>query len=213
MSTSEDFARDYLEDLAGVLRRIDAKAIATAVEWLREARDSGRTVYACGNGGSALIASQMVVDMVKGASYGRSRRFKMIGLTDPIGTISAYANDVGYEVVFEEQLKNFAVSGDVLIAISGSGNSPNVLRAVEYANRIGCRTIGLTTGCEGKLREAAALAIDVPSSHMGRLEDSFFAVTHVLCYAFIEKRCTSEETARHIDGPRLAMTDGEKPIQ
>jgi D-sedoheptulose 7-phosphate isomerase len=99
----------------------------------------------------------------------------------------AYANDVSYDVVFEEQLKNFAVSGDVLIAISGSGNSPNVIKAVEYANSIGCRTIGLTTSESGTLRSLANLPLVVPSNHMGRLEDIFFALTHILCYAFIEE--------------------------
>ena len=187
MLDSATFARHYLDDLADVLRKIDPHSIATAIQWLREARDADKTIYACGNGGSALIASQMVVDIVKGASFGRTKRFKMIGLNDTSGTISAYANDVSYEVVFEEQLKNFAVAGDVLVAISGSGNSPNVLKAVEYANRIGCRTIGLTAGVGGKLRTVAQLPVLVPSNHMGRLEDSFFAVTHILCYAFIEE--------------------------
>jgi D-sedoheptulose 7-phosphate isomerase len=189
MSDTKAFASRYLEDLSDVLRRVDPQSIATAIEWLREARDADKTIYSCGNGGSALIASQMVVDIVKGASFGRPKRFKMIGLTDPSGTILAYANDVSYDVVFEEQLKNFAVKGDVLIAISGSGNSPNVLKAVEYANSIGCRTIGLTTDAGGKLRTLAQLPLVVPSNHMGRLEDSFFAITHILCYAFIEEPC------------------------
>jgi D-sedoheptulose 7-phosphate isomerase len=187
MLDPKTFANRYLEDLADTLRKVDPQAIATAIEWLREARDAGRTIYSCGNGGSALIASQMVIDIVKGASFGRPKRFKMLSLADPSGTILAYANDVSYDVVFEEQLKNFAVAGDILIGISGSGNSPNVLRAVEYANGIGCRTIGLTTDASGQLRALAQLPILVPSKHMGRLEDSFFAITHILCYAFIEE--------------------------
>jgi D-sedoheptulose 7-phosphate isomerase len=191
MSNDKAFSARYLEDLADVLRKVDPQAIATGIQWLREARDADKTIYSCGNGGSALIASQMVVDIVKGASYGKAKRFKMLGLTDAPGTIMAYANDVSYDVVFEEQLKNFAVAGDVLIAISGSGNSPNVLRAVEYANQIGCRTIGLTTDAGGKLRTLAKLPILVPSKHMGRLEDSFFAITHILCYAFIEEPCAA----------------------
>jgi len=182
----EQFARNYLEDLSGVLLKIDSGAIGTAIEWLREARDQGRTSYSCGNGGSALIASQMVCDIVKGASYQHPKRFKMIGLTDAVGTMLAYANDVNYDVIFVEQLKNFAVAGDVLIGISGSGNSPNILRAVEYANSIGCRTIGLTTGAGGQLKDLAQLPLLVPTEHMGRLEDSFFILTHILCYAFIE---------------------------
>ncbi len=181
-----EYAADYLHKLADVVSKVDPAAIGTAVEWIREARRGQRMVYSCGNGGSALIASQMVVDIVKGASYGRPERIKMIGLSDNMGTLTAYANDVSYEVVFVEQLKNFASRDDVLIGISGSGNSQNVLRAVEYANSIGCKTIGITTATGGRLKEVAQLPLLVPSDHMGRLEDCFFAITHILCYAFIE---------------------------
>ncbi|MBT4864010.1 MAG: SIS domain-containing protein, partial [Planctomycetaceae bacterium] len=111
---------------------------------------------------------------------------KMIGLTDSMATVTAYANDEGYDSVFVEPLKNFAESGDLLLAISGSGNSQNVINAVQHANNIGCRTIGLTTGEGGRLRELVELPLVVPSSHMGRLEDCFFVMTHVLCYAFME---------------------------
>lgn len=191
MSDDKAFASRYLNDLASILQKVDPQAIATGIQWLREARDADKTIYACGNGGSALIASQMAVDVVKGASYQKPKRFKMIALTDAPGTIMAYANDVSYDVVFEEQLKNFAVPGDVLIGISGSGNSPNVIKAIEYANQIGCSTIGLTTDADCRLRKLAKLPILVPSNHMGRLEDSFFAITHILCYAFIENRSAS----------------------
>jgi D-sedoheptulose 7-phosphate isomerase len=181
------FSRKYLDELCGVLGGIDGSAVDRAAACLREARDAGRTIFSCGNGGSASIASQMVVDLMKGASYQKKTRpFRMIGLTDSIATITAYANDVSYECVFTEQLRNWAQKGDVLIAISGSGNSPNILRAVEYANGISCSTIGVTTGQGGKLKNLASLPLLVPSNHMGRLEDSFFVMTHILCYAFIE---------------------------
>jgi len=182
------FAQNYLKNLSELIVRIDAGAVAKAIDWLREARDAERTVYSCGNGGSALIASQMVCDIVKGASWQKPSRIKMLCLSDNVGTITAYANDVSYEAAFVEPLKNFAVAGDVLIGISGSGNSPNVLRAVEYAKQVGCRTIGLTTAEGGRLKDLVDLPLLVPSGHMGRLEDCFFAVTHVLCYAFIEDR-------------------------
>jgi D-sedoheptulose 7-phosphate isomerase len=185
---NKGFARTYLDDLAAVVRGLDAEALEKAISCLRDARDAGRTVFSCGNGGSASIASEMVVDINKGASYGKKRRFRMIGLADSTATITAYANDVSYESVFVEQLKNWAEKGDVLIAISGSGNSPNVLRAVEYANQIGCTTIGCTTAEGGKLRELASLPLLVSSLHMGHLEDCFYLMTHVLCYAFIEDR-------------------------
>ena len=181
------FAIDYLEDLKTTLAALKPDTIARAISWMKEARDSGRMIYICGNGGSAAIASQMVTDIVKGASYGHKDRFKMIGLTDSIGIITAYANDVDYECVFAEQLRNFAQKGDVLLAISGSGNSKNVLRAVEYANQIGCRTIALTSSTGGALRELAGLTLGVPNSHMGRLEDCFFVMTHIIAYAFMEK--------------------------
>ena len=112
----------------------------------------------------------------------------MIALADSVSTLTAYANDVSYESVFVEQLKNWASPGDVLIAISGSGNSPNVLRAVEYANDRGVTTIACTTSKGGGLKSIARIPLLVPSSHMGHLEDSFFVMTHVLCYAFIEDR-------------------------
>lgn len=182
----ETFVTNYVEDLRKVLAGLDCGKIAQAVQWLREARQEDKTIYSCGNGGSAAIASQMVTDIVKGASYGRKKRFRMMALNDFTGTILAYANDVDYECVFVEPLRNFARPGDVLIAISGSGNSANVLRAVEYANAAGCKTIGMTTSEGGKLREIAQLPIEVPSNHMGRLEDSFFVMTHILCYVFIE---------------------------
>ena len=176
----KNFVDHYLNDLGNLLTRLDSARIADAIEWLREIRDRGGTVYICGNGGSASIASHLVVDIIKGGSLRKKTRFKVIGLTDNIATITAYGNDEGYESVFVEPLKNFAQAGDVLIAISGSGNSPNVLRAVEYANSVGCRTIGLTTANGGKLRDLAQLGLLVPSNHMGRLEDCFVVVTHIL---------------------------------
>ena len=184
--SDQQFVERYLQDLCKLLPQLDPPKIAEAVGWMRLARDEGKTIFICGNGGSASIASQMVVDIVKGASLGKKARFKMIGLTDSMATVTAYANDEGYETVFVEPLKNFAGAGDLLIAISGSGNSENVLRAVEYANEIGCKTIGLTTAEGGRLRQLVTLPLAVPSSHMGRLEDCFFIMTHILCYVFME---------------------------
>lgn len=181
------FAIDYLEDLKRTISALDAEAVGKAIFWLKEARDNGRMVYICGNGGSASIAQQMVVDIVKGASYGHRTRFKMIGLTDSISTITAYANDVDFSSVFVEQLRNFAQPGDILLAISGSGNSRNVLKAVEYANSIGCRTIALTQAGAGALKDIAQLTLGVSNTHMGRLEDCFFVMTHIIAYAFMEE--------------------------
>jgi D-sedoheptulose 7-phosphate isomerase len=173
--------------LGDLLTRLDSSRVAAAIDWLREVRAKGGTVFICGNGGSASIASQMVVDVVKGASFRKPARLKMIGLADSIATITAYGNDEGYDTVFVEPLKNFAQAGDVLIAISGSGNSKNVLRAVEHAHTVGCRTIGLTTAEGGQLGSLVQLPLLVPGKHMGRLEDCFFIVTHILAYALMEE--------------------------
>ncbi len=183
----QGYVRWYLDTLSEIVAKLDDKALTQAIEWIRDCGNAGKTIYSCGNGGSALIASQLVGDMVKQASMGREPRFKMIGLTDSVGTMLAYANDVDYGSIFVEPLKNFAQEGDILLGISGSGNSENVIRAFEYANSIGCKTIGLTTGNGGKLREVSNLALEVPTDHMGHLEDAFFIMTHIMCYGFIDK--------------------------
>lgn len=181
------FAVGYIEDLKKTLAGLDPAAIGTAVSWLKEARDAGRMVYVCGNGGSAAIASHLVVDLLKGASYGRESRFKVVNLGESVATITAYANDVDRDSIFVEQLRNFAQKGDVLLAISGSGDSRNVLKAVEFANSIGCRTIGMTRAGGGALKAMARLTLSVPSDHMGRLEDCFTVMAHIMAYAFMER--------------------------
>lgn len=181
------FAVAYIEELKKTLAGLDPAAIGTAVSWIKEARDSGRMVYACGNGGSAAIAAHLVVDLLKGASYGRPCRFKVVGLADNVATVTAYANDVGRDCIFVEQLRNFAQAGDVLVAFSGSGDSRSVLDAVQYANSVGCRTIGLTRAGGGALKDMAGLALLAPADHMGRLEDSFLVMAHIIAYAFMER--------------------------
>ena len=188
MSNKTEFIENYIKGLQELLSELDPAAINRAIMWFREAHDENRTIFTCGNGGSASISSHLVVDLLKGASYGYSRRFRIIGLADSIATITAYANDVSYDRVFVEQLKNFAKPGDVLAAFSGSGNSANVLRAVEYANEAGLKTIGFTTSLGGALRDMVQLPLILPTSHMGHLEDSFFIIVHILCYAFIEDK-------------------------
>ena len=110
-----------------------------------------------------------------------------MALTDSLPTITAYSNDVGYECVFVEQLKNFAEPGDVVMAISGSGNSPNVLRAVEYGNSIGCQTIALTGRNGGELGRMAQLNLQVSHPQMGRIEDAHMIVTHMISYYFMDE--------------------------
>ena len=157
-----------------------------AIQWFDQARTDSRHIFVCGNGGSASTASHFACDIVKGASFNRPSRFRIMALTDSLPTMTAYANDVGYDCVFAEQLKNFAQPGDVVMAISGSGNSPNVLRAVEYANEAGCKTIALTGRDGGKLGPLAQLNIQVPVPHMGRIEDAHMIICHMIAYRFME---------------------------
>ena len=109
-----------------------------------------------------------------------------MSLADSLATLTAYSNDAGYDTVFVEQLKNFAKPGDLVMCISGSGNSPNVLRAMEYANSIGCKTLALTGRDGGKLGSLAQLNIQVPVPHMGRIEDTHMIVCHMIAYHFMD---------------------------
>ncbi|MBV8552201.1 MAG: SIS domain-containing protein [Acidobacteriaceae bacterium] len=186
-SAAATFSQAYRARLLNALDTINLEAVGRAAELLAEAREQNRHIFVCGNGGSASTASHFVCDMVKGASFNRDRRFRIMALTDSLPTITAYSNDVSYDCVFAEQLKNFAQPGDVFIAISGSGNSPNVLCAMEYANSIGCRTIALTGRDGGKLGPIAGLEIRVVEPHMGRIEDAHLIVCHMLCYYFMEQ--------------------------
>jgi D-sedoheptulose 7-phosphate isomerase len=172
--------------LLKAIEAIDLQRVQQAIEWFKEARAGGRQILVCGNGGSAATASHFVTDMVKGASYNRPARFRILALTDSLPILSAYANDLGFDCVFVEQLKNFARPGDLVMGISGSGNSPNVLRAMEYANSIGCRTLALTGRDGGKIGSVAQLNIQVPVGHMGRIEDAHMIVCHMIGYSFMD---------------------------
>jgi D-sedoheptulose 7-phosphate isomerase len=180
------FAENYLVLARRALDTIDFTAVNQAIEWFREARDQRRSIFVFGNGGSAATANHLVTDVLKAASYGRERRFRIMTLAESIPTVTAYANDVSYECALAEQLKNFAQPGDLVMGISGSGNSPNVLRAIEYANAAGCRTIGLTGRDGGSLGAMVGLNIQVSEPHMGRIEDVHLMICHMIAYYFVD---------------------------
>ncbi len=183
---THSFPSLYKADVLQAIETIDLEKVGQAIEILVQARDQDRRIFVCGNGGSASTASHFVCDMVKGASFRRDKRFRIMALTDSLPTITAYANDVSYDCVFVEQLKNFAEPGDVVMAISGSGNSPNVLQAIEYANSIGCRTIAFSGRNGGKLGPLAELNLQASHPHMGRIEDVHMIVMHMICYYFMD---------------------------
>jgi len=180
------FTEEYRQLFLDALDNLNLEDIDRAIEVLKQARDSGGQIFVCGNGGSAATASHFTCDMMKCASAGKRKRFSMIALADAVPTVMAYANDVGYDVVFEEQLRNLARSGDVVVAISGSGNSPNVVKALEYAKSIGCNTIALSGRDGGKIAKIADVNIHVKEPHMGRIEDIHMIACHMICYYFME---------------------------
>jgi len=182
------FPAEYKTELLKAIDTVDLSLVNQAIELFKDARANGRHIFVCGNGGSASTASHFACDIVKGASYNRGQRFRIMALTDQLATITAYANDVSYDCVFVEQLRNFAERGDLVMGISGSGNSPNVIRALEYANSIGCRTIALTGRDGGKLGPLAQLSIEVKAPHMGRIEDAHMIVCHMIGYYFMEEK-------------------------
>ena len=144
MGWKMSFPAQYRENLLRTIHTIDEAKVDQAIQWFRDARDQGKAIFVAGNGGSAATASHFVCDMIKGASLGKSGRFRIQALHDAVPTLTAYANDLHYQDAVVEQLKNFAAAGDIYMAISGSGNSPNVVRAMEYATSVGCRTLALT---------------------------------------------------------------------
>lgn len=177
---------DFLNDIAEYFTKLketednlDKNEVNTFINLLIKARDEGRTVFVMGNGGSAATASHFCCDFNKGASYGYNKRFKFICLNDNVATMMAYANDVSYEDAMLEQLKNFFKPGDYVIGISGSGNSKNVLKAIEYANENGGVTIGLTGYQGGKLKQLCSHSVNMMVDDMQITEDLHMIMVHL----------------------------------
>ena len=190
-------SREYLARVRDLLDGLAAPA-DRFVEALWGAFEAGATVFLAGNGGSAAAASHFGQDLAKGtlADMRATRRFRVIPLTDNVGYITALANDEGYESVFEQQLRNLGQAGDVLVAISGSGNSANVLRAVDYARSIGMRTVGITGYDGGALRKQADLSVHVPVWDMGMAEALHGVVFHLAMNRLRERVSAAQPAAK-----------------
>ncbi len=177
-------ARSFLQRVGQELHRIDPAEVKALADAIHDCYEHGRLVFLCGNGGSGSNASHFCEDLGKCTltradfDNDRKKRLRVLSLTDNTPYILAWANDEGFERVFVEQLKNLAGPGDLLVAISGSGNSPNVLRAVEWANRHGLKTFGCTGFSGGKLRELAQLGLHVPLDDMGIVESIHLTAFH-----------------------------------
>lgn len=180
------FARNYLEKLKSLLDAVPVEAVGKVVEVFATAREKDRRIFIIGNGGSAATASHFATDLGKGASINRPKRFKILSLTDNLPWITALANDFAYDQVFEQQLRNYAEPGDVLLAISASGNSPNIIKAVAAAKEMGLVTVGWSGFEGGKLAGMVDHSIVAREKHYGRIEDVHSILMHIVCYHFME---------------------------
>ena len=175
-----EFTRGYLSDLKQACDTFPLDSFEAVAQALISAYEGGKQVFVMGNGGSAVTASHFACDLNKGVSYGLEKRFKLLCLSDNVATVLAYANDVSYDDIYVEQLKNFLAGGDVVIAISGSGNSANVIKAVEYANANGAVTIGFTGFQGGRLNRLVQVPLLISIQDMQKVEDVHMIITHML---------------------------------
>ena len=175
----QQFLTDYCAGLSKALEGISRERFEEFIHLLEDAYQHDRQVFFMGNGGSGSTASHFVCDLNKGVSYGCPKRFRGFSLNDNLATMTAYANDVAYEDVFVEQLKNFLEPGDLVVGISGSGNSPNVLKAIDYANSQGAHTVGLCGFDGGKLASLVRTPLLAPVRDMQKAEDAHMILLHV----------------------------------
>ncbi|MBT3364716.1 MAG: SIS domain-containing protein [Flavobacteriales bacterium] len=173
-------ATNYRRLLIETLEALDLQSVAAMEDAFAQAHQSGNRIFTMGNGGSGASASHAAGDFIKGASYGLDQRFKMICLNDNLPSMMAIANDIGWDDIFVEPLKNYVEPGDVVIGISGSGNSRNVLKAIAYAQSIGAVTIGMTGFSGGKLKSMVDISVHSPADDMEVAEDVHMAVFNMV---------------------------------
>jgi D-sedoheptulose 7-phosphate isomerase len=173
----------YWHDLGQVACAMPLGLLESAAEALLACHRRGGTVFVLGNGGSAATASHFVCDLAKGTRTDGFPAFRVLSLTDNVPLITAWANDTSYDRVFAEQLSALVRPGDVVVAISASGNSPNVLAATRVARQLGAATIALTGQSGGRLGRLAELTIRVPAHAIEQVEDAHLAIAHSLCVA------------------------------
>lgn len=176
-------AQQYIDLVKSTLDALDPKALEALVEAFHTTYEKGGNIYTMGNGGSGASASHAAGDFLKGASYGLDKRFKMICLNDNLPSMMAIANDIGWESIFVEPLKNFLSEDDLVIGISGSGNSKNVVNALEYANAKGATTVAMSGFKGGKISQIATIDVHAPVMDMEVTED-----VHMVIFNIVKKQ-------------------------
>ena len=193
------YAGRYRSQILDAIQGIDLGKVGEAIEVFKSARAHGRRIFVCGDGSADSWASHLLCDLVNGASFNRTSRFRILALSDQMTAIDRNPDEAAQARIFVEQLRNFAEPEDVVMGVCPSGNSANVVNAIEYASWIGCRTIGVT-GCDGgKIAELAELNIQVPGTHIGSIEDAHVIICHMIAYYFVD----TEKDASRAENRRL----------
>jgi D-sedoheptulose 7-phosphate isomerase len=174
-----EFAKTYLTETLPLFKEFEGDAFQGAMGAIIEAYHRGSTIYICGNGGSWGTSNHMVNDLAKGSVVEGKKRLRIMGLGDNTSLLTAYANDCGYETIFVEPLKGLFRKGDILIAISASGNSPNVVKAAEFVRQNGGQVVGLVGFTGGKLKDLSNFAIHFKSHNYGSVEDAQLMFSHL----------------------------------
>jgi D-sedoheptulose 7-phosphate isomerase len=189
----QNWIEKYRTDHKAALDSIPAAAVQRLIDRLRIAFNEDRQVFIFGNGGSAANASHFITDLGKGSSDkicahtgNHAKRFRCLSLNDNVSWMTALGNDYAYDEIFSRQLANYARPGDVALALSVSGNSPNLVKALQWARENGVWTAAMVGAKRGRLAEIADEVVVINSEHYGRVEDAQMAICHMLCYAFIE---------------------------
>ena len=177
---------EYVRAQKAALDSIPAEKVERLIELLHRALKEDRQIFVCGNGGSAANASHFITDLGKGASDKVGKRFRCLSLNDNVSWMTAIGNDYAYEDIYVRQLENYGRAGDVVMALSVSGNSPNTVKALGWAREHGLKTVALVGAKRGRMAEIAEEVVVIDSTHYGRVEDAHMGICHMLCYAFME---------------------------
>ena len=199
--------KEYIFHLQSAISAIPIHKIERVVELLLEAYRAGKQIFILGNGGSASTASHFACDLSKGTINGNGKRFRVLSLTDNIALMTAWANDSSYDNVFKEQLENLLNPGDTVIGISASGNSKNVLNAIEYARATGCVTIGFAGFGGGRLASIVDECITVKSDRYGPVEDIHLVLEHVISNCIAEELASESVPVGSGIGDKTATSD------
>ncbi len=183
-----EYPEEYKTLVLKAIQSIDLGKVSQAIQMFKTARADGHRIFICGDGGSDSMAGHFLCDLVKEAKYKQRSPFRIVALSDQVPKLGRSQDELAKDRVFVEQLKDFAEPEDVVMGICATGNSPNVVNAVEYASWIGCRTIGVTGADGGRLAQLAELNIHVPVAHLGSIEDSHVIICHMIGYYFADRQ-------------------------